>query len=354
MSYRVGIVGGAGYAGIELVRRVIEHPDFELAVITSSSDKGVSVAELYPALVGICDLEFSDHDDPALFELDLCFLAVPHTASLAITPKLLAAGVTVIDLSADFRLKDPKTYEKWYHTEHTAVRELAEAAFGLPELFPDELARVAEYVAQGGAGLVACAGCFPTATGLASALAVRQGYAEGPIYVQAISGVTGAGRKASGRTHFCAASENVEAYGVGVHRHTPEIEQILDAPGRVVFIPHLAPLRRGLLSTVTLQIPCDKQKDFSLEQVHEQYVEGFSGSPFVQVLPLSTFPRTDSVSGTNMAQIGLGYQEQTSTLICVCAIDNLGKGAADQAVQCANIVLGLPQDRGLTSVGTPV
>ncbi len=191
------------------------------------------------------------------------FLAVPHTAALAMAPKLVERGVAVIDLSADFRLKDPAVYERWYATPHTATDLLARAAFGLPELFPDDLARVAAARAAGEGVLVACAGCYPTATSLAGAPAIRSGLVspDAAVVVDAISGVTGAGKKASARTHFCFADENLEAYGVATHRHTPEIEQILGIEGRLVFTPHLAPLNRGLLSTVNLPLASDAPRD---------------------------------------------------------------------------------------------
>ena len=231
-------------------------PDFELTVITSNADAGQPLAAVYPAFAGVSDLVFTTHDDPAVASCDVVFLAVPHTAALAQAPGLLAAGVTVIDLSADYRLDDPVVYEAWYNTPHTSPELLGTRAFGLPELFAEDLARAADDHAAGDPVLVACAGCYPTATSLAAAPALRAGLvaASGPIVVDAVSGVTGAGKGANARTHFCHAEGNVEAYNVCHHRHTPEIEQILQAPGRVVFTPHLAPLKRGLLSTVTLPL----------------------------------------------------------------------------------------------------
>ena len=223
MAIKTGIVGAAGFAGIELVRLVLRHPDLELVVATSNELAGTRVTDEYPGFAGATDLAFATHDDPALDSCELVFLAVPHTAALAMAPRLVAGGATVVDLSADFRLKDPAVYEQWYNTPHTATELLARAAFGLPELFPDDLARAARARANGEPAFVACAGCYPTATSLAAAPAIRAGLAApgGTIVVDAISGVTGAGKKATARTHFCFADENLEAYGVGTHRHTP-------------------------------------------------------------------------------------------------------------------------------------
>ncbi len=324
MAYRVAVVGAAGYAGVELVRRIVEHPSFELSVITSDADAGSRLDAVYPAFTGVTDIVFSPHADPSLLDCDIAFLAVPHTASLAQTPALIDAGVTVIDLSADYRLKDPA------------------------------IAAAAARHAAGQAVLVACAGCFPTATSLAAYPAVHAGLIEGVLNVQAISGVTGAGKKPTARTHFCAAAGNAEAYGVLKHRHTPEIEQILGLAGRVVFVPHLVPMRRGLLSTVTMQVPAEAASGMTPEAATALYKEFYAGRPFVQVLEGGAMPRTDSVAGSNRAQVGVTYHADTRTLIAVAAIDNLGKGAADQAVQCANIVCGLPETCGLTSLSLPV
>lgn len=354
VAITTGIVGAAGFAGIELTRLALRHPDFDLRVVTSNELAGTPVAVEYPGFTGATDLAFTTHDDPALDACDLVFLAVPHTAALAMAPKLVARGATVVDLSADFRLKDPAVYERWYATPHTAVDLLARAAFGLPELFPDDLDRVAAAHAAGEGVLVGCAGCYPTATSLAAAPAIRAGLVsvDAAVVVDAISGVTGAGKKASARTHFCFADENLEAYGVATHRHTPEIEQILGLEGRLVFTPHLAPLNRGLLSTVNLPLAPDAPLDAAA--IVELYREFYANAPFVHVLPSGTMPKTSSVVGTNYAHIGLAVNASARMLVAVGAIDNLGKGAASQAVQCANAVRGLPQTRGLEPVSVPV
>lgn len=355
MKIKVSVVGAAGFAGAELTRLLLNHPEFELVSVTSDSLAGTPVSQVYPAFASRTDLVFSAHDEEAVGACDVAFLAVPHTASLALTPKLLARGVSVIDLSADFRLKDPAVYEQWYKTPHTAPDLLAEAAFGLPELSRGELRRVAAARKAGEAVLVACAGCYPTATSLAAAPALKSGLVDsaGIVVVDAVSGVTGAGKKANERTHFCFANENVEAYGVGSHRHTPEIEQILGVLGRVVFTPHLAPLNRGLLSTVTLPLAPDAPLP-RIEELVACYAEFYANDAFVQVLPAGCLPRTASVAGTNHAQVGVGVSAHARAIVAVGAIDNLGKGAAGQAVQCANIVCGLPETCGLEGIAVPV
>lgn len=354
MSIKCGVVGAAGFAGIELVRVLLRHPEFDLIAVTSNELAGTPVAVEYPCFEGATDLVFSRHDDPTLDSCDLVFLAVPHTAAMNMAPKFVERGAVVVDLSADFRLKDPAVYEQWYNVAHTQTDLLKQAAFGLPELFADDLARVAERYKSGTGVLVGCAGCYPTATSLAAAPAFRMGLAAeaSPVVVDAISGVTGAGKKANSRTHFCFADENLEAYGVATHRHTPEIEQILGIPGRLVFTPHLAPLNRGLLSTVNIPLANDASRN--AQEIVARYRDFYAGSAFVHVLDAGKMPKTSSVIGTNCAHIGLAVNERVGMLIAVGAIDNLGKGAANQAIQCANIVLGLPEASGLDTVAVPV
>ena len=356
MSIRVGIVGAAGYAGAELVRLLMAHPDMELAAITSNADAGQRLASVYPAFEGVSDLVFTTHDDPVLAACDAVFLAVPHTAALAQVPGLLAAGVSVFDLSADYRLSDPVVYEAWYNTPHTSPELLKTRAFGLPELFAEDLAAAATRHAEGEPVLVACAGCYPTATSLAARPAIDAGWVrtDAPIVVDAISGVTGAGKGCNARTHFCSTDENLEAYGVGKHRHTPEIEQILGAPGRVVFTPHLAPLKRGLLSTVTLPLTDDAAATLTTEDAVSAYRICYEGRSFVRVLDAGAMPKTASVVGTNACQIGLSVDARARVLVAVGAIDNLCKGAAGQAVQCANVVFGLDERRGLPQTAMAV
>ena len=355
MAFKAAVVGAAGYAGIELVRLLSAHPDFELVAITSNADAGQRLDAVYPAFTGVSDLTFTTHDDPVLAQCDAVFLAVPHTAALAQAPGLIARGVSVFDLSADYRLADPQVYEAWYGTPHTSTELLARRAFGLPELFAEDLARAADDHAAGTPVLVACAGCYPTATSLAAAPALRMGLVakDGPVVVDAISGVTGAGKGANARTHFCHADENLEAYNVCRHRHTPEIEQILDAPGRVVFTPHLAPLKRGLLSTVTMPLS-SSARALDAEELVRRYRDFYQGRSFVRVLDAGACPQTSSVVGTNACQVGLAVDARCGVIVAMGAIDNLCRGAAGQAVQCANIVFGLDERRGLPGVALPV
>lgn len=315
MSLKVGIVGAAGYAGAELIRLVLGHPEFELAAITSNADAGQPLSAVYPSFAGVSDLVFTTHDAPELKNCDAVFLAVPHTAAMAQVPALLAAGVSCIDLSADYRLSDPATFEAWYAAEHTSPELLKTRAFGLPELFCQDLETAASSHAAGKPVLVACAGCYPTATSLAAAPAVRAGWVaeNGPVIVDAISGVTGAGKSCNARTHFCSADENLEAYGVGKHRHTPEIEQILGLTDRVVFTPHLAPLRRGLLSTVTMPLAPQTLDTLALEDVVDHYKKFYAGRTFVRVLDVGQQPKTASVVGTNAARLAL---RSTSVRAC--------------------------------------
>lgn len=351
MSIKAGIVGAAGFAGIEAARLVLTHPEFELVAATSNELAGCKLSDLYPNFLGVTDLAFSAHDDAPLTECDVVFLAVPHTAAIAQAPALVQAGVAVIDLSADFRLKDPVVYEQWYKVKHTATDLLAQAAFGLPELFGGELRALASRRASGQGVLVGCAGCYPTATSLAAAPLIRAGLVgEGPIVADAVSGVSGAGKKATERTHFCFADENVEAYGVGSHRHTPEIEQILGIEGRLVFTPHLAPLDRGLLSTVTLPLG---ESGVSQEQLDGLYTDFYADAPLVSVLTGGAQPKTSSVAGTCRAHVAAVYNAHANVVVATGAIDNVGKGAAGQAVQCANIVFGLPETTGLEHIAIP-
>ncbi len=336
---QVAIIGAPGYAGIELTRLVLGHPSLHLAMVTSGAEAGRRVDDVYPILTGATDLVYVAPDISAIADAaEIVFLGVPHTAALELAPALLEAGLTVIDASADYRLKDKATYEAWYGVEHTSGHLLERAVYGLPELDRSGFA---------GASLVACPGCYPTATLLAAAPALEAGLVPGDrVFVDAKSGVSGAGRSASAGTHYPTVNESVQPYKVGSHRHTPEIEQgLAHAAGRTVkavFTPHLVPMSRGLLSTVYM----DSSADLSSEELVAVYRARYAQEPFVRVHDAGRMPSTAEVRGTNRAHIGVSV-DPSGALVAVCAIDNLVKGTAGQAVQCANLVLGLAETSGL-------
>jgi N-acetyl-gamma-glutamyl-phosphate reductase len=337
---QAAIVGAAGYAGAELTRLLLGHPSFELACVTSGQDEGRPVRDLYPALA-MCGLTYAPHDTAAVIAsgAEIAFLAVPHTAAMAMAPALLGAGLTVIDASADFRLRSPELFAAWYATTHTAPELIDEAVYGLPELWRDMIP---------GARLVACPGCYPTAALLAAAPAVRADFViSSRVIVDAISGVSGAGRAPGPVTHFVSATESVAAYKVGAHRHTPEIAQGLGDLGlpapSVVFSPHLAPLDRGLLATVYLEV----EPGLLPEEAHAAFATAYADEPFITVCEPGGQPATGHVRGSNRAHIGVALDEPSGTLVVTCAIDNLVKGTAGQAVQCANIVQGIDETTGL-------
>jgi N-acetyl-gamma-glutamyl-phosphate reductase len=343
--HNVAVVGAAGYAGIEAVRLVLGHPRLRLALATSAADDGKPIASVYPALAGATDLAFvAPSANEIADKADIALLAVPHTAAVELAVPLLEAGVTVIDLSADFRLKDASVYERWYGVVHGAPHLLGEAVYGLPELDRSGLA---------GTRLVACAGCYPTASALAAVPALEAGVTVGSrLVIDAKSGVSGAGRSATAATHYVAANEAVRAYSAGgTHRHTPEIEQTLAiAAGceiAVTFTPHLVPMSRGLLATAYL----DVQDGLTTADAVELYLNRYADEPFVHVHEAGQMPSTSEVVGSNRAAIGVVVDPRTGMLVATCAIDNLVKGAAGKAVQCLNAVLGYPETEGFERPG---
>jgi N-acetyl-gamma-glutamyl-phosphate reductase len=357
MMINIAVIGAAGYTGAELVRWVLSHPQFKLVAATSDSQAGLPLSSIYPQFLGQPEILFSKHGSvvkqgaPAI---ELAFLAVPHTVAMQMAPSLLAAGICVVDLSADFRLADPDVYQEWYGVEHSAKKLLANAVYGLPELNFAQLQNLAkQHAEQGRAVLVANPGCYPTASALAAAPPLSAGLADTKscVVVNAISGVSGAGVKATATTHFCSADENLNAYGVTTHRHTPEIAQTLSqASGsqvKVQFTPHLAPLIRGMVATVAIQL----KTGISEQHVASAYKIAYQDQPFVQVLPDGQMPKSANVSGTNNAQIGWALDTNTNMLVVSCVIDNLGKGASAQAIQNANIIFGLEQTTGLNTIG---
>ena len=332
---RVGIAGGSGYTGAELLRLCAAHPDLEVVVATGDTQAGTRAADAYPSLAAAYpDLVYEAYEPTAFDGLDLAFLALPHGASQDLVPDLRKRVGTIVDLAADFRLKDPALYPTWYHAEHTAPELLAEFAFGLPELFRTDLA---------GAPLVAAAGCYVTAAALALAPLVRAGAVETRgIVVDAASGTSGAGRVPKPNLHFSTANEDFAAYGLLDHRHTPEIEQAIGA--QVLFTPHLAPMTRGILAT------CYARPTRAIDDPLTILRDFYADEPFVVVDERS--PSTKSTYGANTAHVTARYDARTATVFAIAALDNLAKGASGGAVQSANVALGLDETAGLPLVGT--
>ena len=349
--YKAAVVGASGYAGIEIVRILLTHPEFKLVAAASDSYSGQKLCDVYPALTGLTSMEFVSADASKIAkQCDVVFLAVPHTAAMACVPEFLQQGVAVIDLSADYRIHDQSVFEKWYGVQHTSAQLLGSAVYGQPEKNRAQLQALASNWNKSDnttTPLVACAGCYPTASILASIPALEAGIEQGGyVTITALSGVSGAGKKNSDKTHYCNANESAQAYSAGKHRHAPEISQELtEAAGYnvdVVFTPVLAPLKRGILATVTMRI----REGVTLEQILDIYAKRYAGESFVHFLG-ETMPKTSSVMGGNHAQIGISFEPVTRTLIVSSAIDNLDKGAASQAIQCANIIFGLNETAGL-------
>jgi N-acetyl-gamma-glutamyl-phosphate reductase len=333
--HRVGVVGGSGYTGAELMRIIAGHPDLELAFATGESHAGTAVGDLYPSLAAAMDrTRFVGLGDAPVNDVDLLFLALPHGESQKLVPSLPSGGPKIIDLAADFRLKDPDAYATWYGEAHAAPGLLDRFVYGLPELFGG----VADATA------LAAPGCYPTASALALTPLVRAGIVERDgIVVDAASGVSGAGRSLKHTTHFGTANEDFVAYGLLGHRHTPEIEQATGA--RVLFTPHLAPMTRGILATCYARPAAPTSTAALLELLTDAY----AGSPFVVVDERP--PSTKSTWGSNAAHVTARYDTRTGWVVALCAIDNLVKGASGQAVQCANLMLGLGEACGLSAVG---
>ncbi len=333
---KVGIAGASGYTGAELLRLLSAHPQFEVGVATAHSHAGQSVGGHTPSLQAAYPGLLYEDTDPGVFDgLGLVFSALPHGASQKFVPELRSRVGCIVDLAADFRLKDPALYPEWYGEEHGAPELLSEAVFGLPELFRDDLH---------GATLIAAAGCYPTSAGLALAPLLRQHLIEPTgIVVDAASGVSGAGRGPKENLHFGAVDEDFTAYGLLTHRHTPEMEQILGA--QVLFTPHLAPMTRGILATCYARPTKTLHTTDVMDALHEAY----DAEPFVVVT--DDPPSTKATSGSNVAHVTARVDPRTGWVLALCALDNLVKGASGQAIQCANVALGLPETAGLPMAG---
>lgn len=336
---RVAIAGASGYTGFELLRILCAHPSVRVSIITSRQQKGQRIDDFYPALMRHCDLVFEDTDPEKLAaSADLVFTALPHQASMDIIPSLLDRGVKVVDLSADYRLKDPEVYAKWY-SAHKTPELLKEAVYGLPELYRDKIRT---------ARLVANPGCYPTSVILASAPPLWRGLIDPEtIIADSKSGVTGAGRAINLGVHFCEVNEGFKAYKVAEHRHTPEIEQELSVlAGRAVmvnFTPHLVPMSRGILSTVYSNL----KEAVGTADVEEAFRSFYMDELFVRLSNREHLPVSLQVRGSNYCDLGWRVDERTRRLIVISVIDNLTRGASGQAVCNMNIMCGLPEDTGL-------
>jgi N-acetyl-gamma-glutamyl-phosphate reductase len=345
---KVGIVGGTGYTGVELLRLLAQHPQVDLRAITSRKEDGMPVAEMFPSLRGHVSIAFSEPAKAPLTDCDVVFFATPHGVAMAQAPELLAAGVRLIDLAADFRLRDMAEFERWYKMPHSCPDILAEAVYGLPEVNREAIRK---------ARVLGMPGCYPTSVqlGLMPVLEPSTAHADPLIDPLSIiadckSGVSGAGRKAEVHTLLAEASDNFKAYGVSGHRHWPEIRQGLSAiarrPVNLVFTPHLVPMIRGIHSTLYARLtPAGLATD-----LQALYEARFASEPFVDVMPAGSTPDTRSVRASNMVRIAVHRPPGSDLLMVLVVEDNLVKGASGQAVQAMNLMFGLPEEMGLTQI----
>ncbi|UVT20789.1 MAG: N-acetyl-gamma-glutamyl-phosphate reductase [Nitrospira sp.] len=345
-KFRIAIAGASGYAGAELVRLAAGHPYFTITAVTSEKSAGQLISSVFPSLKGIVEHRFEAMEPAALAErADAIFLALPHTKSQDAVAICLKAGKLVVDLSADYRLKDVGTYEKWYQASHAHPQLLQEAVYGLPELHRAAIAK---------AKLVASPGCYPTAAVLQLAPLFAKGLVQpGTVVIDAKSGVSGAGRSPALAYHFPEAHESLEPYKIGQHRHIPEIEQELSGfmdtaePVTVTFTPHLVPMNRGILSTAY----CKLTEPVDLSDLRNLYREFYKGERFVRFYEEGV-PNPRYIKGTNYCDLGVYTDVRTGRVVTVAAVDNLVKGAAGQAIQAMNLMLGIPEDTGLTAPGS--
>ena len=339
----IGIVGATGYTGVELARLLSAHPHANLKVLTSNSEQGKAVADVFPSLRSDMDLNFEAHESDMLKSCDLVFFATPHATAMHYAKELLAAGCKVIDLSADFRINDKTVWETWYKTEHACPELLEQAVYGLPELHREQIKQ---------AKLVANPGCYPTATALALLPAIKHDVINASdIIVDAKSGVSGAGRKAALATQFSEVSESFKAYSASGHRHLPEIEQTLNAVKKssdvgLTFVPHLVPMNRGIHATVYVKL---NDHNIDLQSIYNDF---YMHEHFVDILRAVSHPYTRSVRSTNLCQISLHPAKQASQpSVILSVIDNLVKGAAGQAIQNMNLMFGFVEDLSLNDSG---
>lgn len=337
---KAGVVGGTGYTGVELLRLLVAHPEVELSIITSRSEAGLPVADLYPNLRGHLDIVFQEPQLDKLSECDVVFFATPNGIAMKMTPDLINAGVKVIDLAADFRLKDPAVWKQWYDMDHACPEVLEEAVYGLPEINRDAIRN---------ARVIANPGCYPTAVTLGFLPLIEKGLLEDQhLIADAKSGVSGAGRGANVGSLLSEASESFKPYGVTGHRHLPEIKQTLSSiSGHQVgltFVPHLVPMIRGIEASLYAVM---KNDDVDLQSLYEMR---YASEYFVDVLPSGGLPETRSVKGSNMCRISIFKPQGGDTVVVSSVIDNLVKGAAGQAVQNMNIMFNLDETAGISQV----
>jgi N-acetyl-gamma-glutamyl-phosphate reductase len=340
---KIAICGGSGYTGVELLRILSNHPHAAVTAVTSEKSAGRKITELFPHLHRYADISYEPLNKERLLDkADIFFLALPHGASQEAVNFFFRSGKKVIDLSADYRLADPKTYARWYGILHDFTGTLKKAVYGLPELHRKKIAK---------AKLIANPGCYPTSAILGLMPMIKKKYVDvSYLVVDSKSGTSGAGRKADVAVSFCEVNEGFKAYGIGTHRHTPEIEQELSTLAgekiAVNFTPHLLPVDRGILTTIYARV----NRKLSQEDILAIYKRAYAGEPFVKVLDSGFYPNIKNVRGTNFCEIGLKLNDRTNTLIIVSAIDNLVKGASGQAVQNMNIMAGFDETEGLTAL----
>jgi N-acetyl-gamma-glutamyl-phosphate reductase len=336
---RIGIVGGTGYTGVELLRLLAQHPEADVRAITSRKDAGTPVAQMFPSLRGRYDLAFTDPKDADLAGCNVVFFATPHGVAMAQARELLSAGVRIIDLAADFRLQDPQLFERWYKMPHACPDLLREAVYGIPEINREAIRK---------ARIVGNPGCYPTAVQLGFLPLLEAGLVDTQhLIADCKSGVSGAGRKAELSLAFAEASDNFAAYGVAGHRHAPEIVQGLNRASRdavrLVFTPHLTPMIRGIFATLYAPL---RDRDADLQKLYEKR---YAGEPFVDVMPAGSQPDTRSVRASNMLRIAVHRPPDSDLALVLAVEDNLVKGAAGQAIQNMNLMFGLPETAGLTA-----
>ena len=339
---KVAIFGASGYTGQELTRILLGHPEAELIAVTSRRFAGMPVAEVFPALSGLTSIKYQNATPKEIADAsDVVFLALPHGVSMDIAPVFIQAGKKVIDLSADYRLRDLATYEKWY-AQHSSAGILKDAVYGIPELYRQEIKKTK---------LVANPGCYPTSIILGLAPALKNNLLDtSTIIADSASGVSGAGREPQTDLLFCEVEGGFKAYKVGKHRHTPEIEQELNSLAgekfAISFTPHLLPVKRGILSTIYASL----KKEITLPELHSLYSSFYAAEKFVRLCPAGAYPNISSVCGSNYCDIGLALDPRTKRVIIMAAIDNLIKGAAGQAVQNMNIICGFEEEAGLEAI----